>query len=97
MTTVPFPTDGVEVTQVLAIADLERSVQFYRDVVSHELTLGVPDCRAAFDTLVTRGAQFLTPPVDRGPEFRCYLHDPDGHLIEVGQTKREFLKQEGAE
>ena len=31
------------------------------------------------------GAQFLTPPTDRGPELRCYIRDPDGHLIEVGQ------------
>jgi catechol 2,3-dioxygenase-like lactoylglutathione lyase family enzyme len=32
-----------------------------------------------------RGAKFLTPPIDRGREIRCYLRDPDGHLIEVGQ------------
>ena len=87
MTTVPFPTDGVEVTQVLAIADLERSVQFYRDVVSHELTLGVPDCRAAFDTLVTRGAQFLTPPVEYDWEIRAFFRDPDRHLLEISQAK----------
>jgi catechol 2,3-dioxygenase-like lactoylglutathione lyase family enzyme len=87
VTTVPFPTDGVEVTQVLAIADLERSVQFYRDVVSHELTLGVPDCRAAFDTLVTRGAQFLTPPVEHDWEIRAFFRDPDRHLLEISQAK----------
>jgi catechol 2,3-dioxygenase-like lactoylglutathione lyase family enzyme len=33
-----------------------------------------------------KGAQFLTPPQDRGGEIRCYVRDPDGHLIEVGQT-----------
>jgi len=32
-----------------------------------------------------RGAAFLTPPIDRGSEIRCYMRDPDGHLIEVGQ------------
>ena len=32
-----------------------------------------------------RGAEFLTPPVDHGRELRCFLRDPDGHLIEVGQ------------
>ena len=32
------------------------------------------------------GATFLTPPIDRGREIRCYLRDPDAHLIEVGQT-----------
>ena len=38
MTTVPFPTDGVEVTQLLVISDLERSVHFYRDVLGAELS-----------------------------------------------------------
>ena len=33
-----------------------------------------------------RGADFLTPPKQHETEIRCYLRDPDGHLIEVGQT-----------
>jgi len=33
-----------------------------------------------------RGAQFLTPPKQHAYEIRCYIRDPDGHLIEVGQT-----------
>jgi catechol 2,3-dioxygenase-like lactoylglutathione lyase family enzyme len=32
----------------------------------------------------------LTPPEDRGREIRCYLRDPDGHLIEVGQATGMF-------
>lgn len=32
------------------------------------------------------GAEFVTPPIDRGAEIRCYLRDPDGYLIEVGQS-----------
>ncbi|NEE37340.1 VOC family protein, partial [Streptomyces sp. SID7982] len=28
----------------------------------------------------------LTPPIDRKAEIRCYLRDPDGYLIEVGQA-----------
>ena len=32
-----------------------------------------------------KGAQFMTPPVDHGVELRRYLHEPDGHLIELGQ------------
>ncbi len=32
------------------------------------------------------GAQFLTEPLDREGEIRCYMRDPDGYLIEVGQT-----------
>ena len=33
-----------------------------------------------------RGAQFLTPPKRHEFAIRCYISDPDGHLIEVGQT-----------
>ena len=31
-------------------------------------------------------AEFVTPPIDRGAEIRCYVRDPDGYLIEVGQS-----------
>jgi catechol 2,3-dioxygenase-like lactoylglutathione lyase family enzyme len=34
----------------------------------------------------SRGAEFLTPPKAHSREIRCYMRDPDGHLIEVGQT-----------
>ena len=33
-----------------------------------------------------KGAEFVTPPIDRGAEIRCYMRDPDGYLIEVGQS-----------
>ena len=33
-----------------------------------------------------KGAEFVTPPIDRGAETRCYMRDPDGYLIEVGQS-----------
>jgi catechol 2,3-dioxygenase-like lactoylglutathione lyase family enzyme len=33
-----------------------------------------------------QGRYFVTPPIDRGAEIRCYLRDPDGYLIEVGQS-----------
>jgi hypothetical protein len=29
---------------------------------------------------------FVTPPIDRGAEIRCYMRDPDGYMIEVGQA-----------
>ncbi|UCD23461.1 MAG: VOC family protein [Gemmatimonadota bacterium] len=54
--------------------------------VSHQLTLRVPDCRAAYQILSERGAQFLTPPVDRGGEIRCFFRDPDGHLLEISEV-----------
>ena len=55
-------------------------------VVSHQLTLRVPDCRAAYDVLRGRGADFLTPPVDRGGEIRCFFRDPDGNLLEISEV-----------
>lgn len=57
------------------------------DLVSRAWTIRVPDCQAAFRTLGARGAQFLTPPVAHGREVRCFLRDPDGHLIEVSEYR----------
>jgi catechol 2,3-dioxygenase-like lactoylglutathione lyase family enzyme len=54
--------------------------------VDHQLTMRVPDCRAAYDVLRSRGAEFLTPPVDRGGEIRCFFRDPDGHLLEISEV-----------
>ena len=129
----PFPVDGVELTHLLVVADIERSRAFYRgvlgatvfreyggtscvlqfqgnwlllvtgggptedkpgvtfappadpDVVSHELTIRVPDCR--YNTLVDRGAVFLTPPVEYEWEVRCFFRDPDGHLLEISEAR----------
>ena len=57
------------------------------NLVSAELTFRVPDCQAAYDALVARGATFITPPLaqDWGGEIRCFLRDPDGHLLEFSQ------------
>ena len=129
-----FPVDGVELTQLLVVSDIEQSMRFYSDVlgaelyreyggtsavyqfagcwlllvtgggptedkpgvtfapppdpdrVSHQLTMRVPDCRAAYETLSARGAEFLTPPVDRGGEIRAFFRDPDGHLLEISEV-----------
>lgn len=129
-----FPVDGVALTQLLVVADVDRARDFYRDVlgaelvreyggtsavlqfqgawlllvtgggptpgkptvtfappadpdrVSHQLTLRVPDCHAAYDTLRARGAVFLAPPVDRGGEVRAFFRDPDGHLLEISEV-----------
>ena len=58
------------------------------DRVSSFLNIRVADIHAIYDEWSARGAQFLTPPEQRATEIRCYLRDPDGHLIEVGQTTR---------
>jgi len=56
------------------------------DRVSSFLNIRVADIHATYREWSARGAQFLTPPTDRGVELRCYMRDPDGYLIEVGQT-----------
>lgn len=55
--------------------------------VSHAMTIRVPDCRAAYATLSERGAQFLTPPLEKGTEIRCFFRDPDGHLFEISEAR----------
>jgi uncharacterized protein (TIGR00369 family) len=57
-----------------------------RSRFSCALNFRVADIRSSWQQLKSAGAEFLTGPIDRGPEIRCYLHDPDGHLIEIGQT-----------
>lgn len=129
-----FPTDGVELTQLLVVSNVNRSRNFYRDVlgaevfreyggtscvlqfqgswlllvtgggptvdkptvtfappsdpdvVSHQLTIRVPDCQKAYELLQERGAEFLTPPNSRNGEIRCFFRDPDGHLIEISEV-----------
>jgi catechol 2,3-dioxygenase-like lactoylglutathione lyase family enzyme len=56
------------------------------DRVSSFLNVRVADIEAVYADWSARGAEFLTRPQDRGAEIRCYLRDPDGHLIEVGQA-----------
>jgi len=58
------------------------------DRVSSFLNIRVADIDATYRDWSERGGNFLTRPIDRGREIRCYLRDPDGHLIEVGQTLR---------
>jgi catechol 2,3-dioxygenase-like lactoylglutathione lyase family enzyme len=54
--------------------------------VSSFLNLRVADIWACYKQWGDKGAFFLTEPLDnRGWEWRCYMRDPDGYLIEVGQ------------
>jgi catechol 2,3-dioxygenase-like lactoylglutathione lyase family enzyme len=46
----------------------------------------VADIHQVYEDWRSRGAAFITPPQDLASEIRCYIRDPDGHLIEVGQT-----------
>jgi catechol 2,3-dioxygenase-like lactoylglutathione lyase family enzyme len=56
------------------------------DRVSSFLNIRVADIHARYAEWSARGAQFLTPPKQHQYEIRCYIRDPDGYLIEVGQT-----------
>lgn len=58
-------------------------------VVTHSFTIRVEDCQTAYDTLVDRGAEFLTPPYDWGSEIRCFFRDPDSHLFEISEVPSE--------
>ena len=60
------------------------------DRISSFLNIRVADIQAVYELWSARGAQFLTPPKQHASEIRCYIRDPDGHLIEVGQTTREL-------
>ena len=120
------------VTNTLIVANIQRSVAFYRDVLgatvlrageptflrlgnmwltinggggptddkpevvaspprdqnvlSSFLNLRVTDIRRYHDLWSSRGASFITEPRVHATELRCYMRDPDGYLIEVGQT-----------
>jgi lactoylglutathione lyase len=56
------------------------------NVLSVFLNLRVTDIRRYYDLWCSRGAKFITEPKVRATELRCYMRDPDGYLIEVGQT-----------
>jgi catechol 2,3-dioxygenase-like lactoylglutathione lyase family enzyme len=58
------------------------------DRTSSFLNIRVADIRAVYEQWSARGAEFLTEPKQHETEIRCYIRDPDGHLIEVGQTTR---------
>ena len=49
------------------------------------LNVRVADIASAYEQWRAKGAEFLTAPIDRRAELRCYIRDPDGYLIEVGQ------------
>jgi catechol 2,3-dioxygenase-like lactoylglutathione lyase family enzyme len=57
------------------------------DRVSSFLNIRVADIQAVYAEWSARGAQFLTPPKQHETEIRCYVRDPDGYLIEVGQRR----------
>ena len=58
----------------------------FDNTLSIFMNLRVADIQACYEEWRSKGAEFVTPPIDRGAEIRCYMRDPDGYLIEVGQS-----------
>jgi hypothetical protein len=56
------------------------------DPVSAFLNVRVDDLAGFYTEARSKGADFLTEPLDRKAELRCYVRDPDGYLIEIGQA-----------
>jgi len=54
---------------------------------SNFMNIRVADIRSCYEEWRRRGAEFLTEPMDHRFEVRCYMRDPDGYIIEVGQSK----------
>jgi lactoylglutathione lyase len=72
------PTDDKPTVTLTTPADPHQTSAF--------LNLRVADIHAAYAEWSAKGAEFLTEPKDHGREIRAYIRDPDGHLIEVGQS-----------
>ncbi|MGW4461637.1 VOC family protein [Micromonospora sp. NPDC004704] len=72
------PTDDKPTVQARAPQD--------SGTLSCAMNIRVMDVHAVYEEWRSRGGEFLTEPKDHGMEIRCYLRDPDGYLIEVGQT-----------
>jgi len=72
------PTDDKPTVTLATPADPDRTSAF--------LNLRVADIAAVYAEWSAKGARFLTEPKQHAREIRAYIRDPDGHLIEVGQT-----------
>jgi lactoylglutathione lyase len=56
------------------------------NILSIFINLRVSDIQRCYELWSARGAKFITEPKVHATELRCYMRDPDGYLIEVGQT-----------
>ena len=72
------PTDDKPTVTLTTPPDPNRTSAF--------LNVRVADIAKAYEEWSAKGAEFLTEPKDHGAEIRAYIRDPDGHLIEVGQS-----------
>jgi lactoylglutathione lyase len=74
------PTDDKPTVTLETPQDSNRTSAF--------LNVRVADIQQVYKQWSAAGATFLTEPKDHGREIRAYIRDPDGHLIEVGQSTR---------
>jgi putative intracellular protease/amidase/catechol 2,3-dioxygenase-like lactoylglutathione lyase family enzyme len=56
------------------------------DHINSFMNFRVADIQACYKLWKSRGAEFLTEPIPKYGEIRCYIRDPDGYIIEVGQS-----------
>jgi putative intracellular protease/amidase/predicted enzyme related to lactoylglutathione lyase len=56
------------------------------DKISSFMNIRVADIQACYELWKSRGAEFITVPKEKYGETRCYIRDPDGYIIEVGQS-----------
>jgi predicted enzyme related to lactoylglutathione lyase len=62
------------------------SVPADRDRINSFMNIRVADIQACYKLWKSRGAEFITEPIPKDDEIRCYIRDPDGYIIEVGQS-----------
>ena len=72
------PTDDKPTVTLETPQDPNRTSAF--------LNVRVGNIQKIYEDWSAKGAEFLTEPKDHGREIRAYVRDPDGHLIEVGQS-----------
>jgi len=56
------------------------------DKINGFMNIRVADIQACYELWKSRGAEFITEPIPKYGEIRCYIRDPDGYIIEVGQS-----------
>jgi putative intracellular protease/amidase/catechol 2,3-dioxygenase-like lactoylglutathione lyase family enzyme len=56
------------------------------DKINGFMNIRVADIQACYKLWKSRGAEFITEPIPKYGETRCYIRDPDGYIIEVGQS-----------
>jgi catechol 2,3-dioxygenase-like lactoylglutathione lyase family enzyme len=74
----PLPGRGTQPTVTLSVPDPNHMNSF--------MNFRVADIQACYKLWKSRGAEFITEPIPKYGEIRCYIRDPDGYIIEVGQS-----------